>query len=138
MSGWSTISIELVDSDEYHQFFDSFVREDVQEALEQFIAERGGKVFSGCSMTTSVAADGPHMCLLAQRRGYRDWVADADLIEALSTYTTGRAVVVQANDTSDLGTAKYFVLEDGHAVCKDTFAETEDESIGIPVFELAD
>lgn len=107
MSGWTTITLELRDSDEYHDLNNGArVIEDAQDVVHS----KDLQVFTTVPKSKHVDTDTGknHNSLVIVIGGLHDWNENEALLEDLREYSSGRAVVIHANDTSDSGVARYY------------------------------
>jgi hypothetical protein len=118
MTGWSTISIKP--DTESHEGFG--LARMIQDKLIEHSNEHG----------LHTDATRYHGCVVAMIGGYRDWNDDVEVLQSLSQ-PWEKAVICQANDTSDVGHAKYYEPaqsnwhrhKENEPVCIDEFKENE-------------
>lgn len=130
MSGWSTLTVELRDSEEYWDECEAHITDDAQDTLHDFAEEQGLQIFSGTHMASNYDAETgeSNRYLVAVIGGYRDWAEDTTVLDQLGLYTTGRAVVIHANDTSDTGEARLYKHQPMHGwEVKHSYEETQSE-----------
>jgi hypothetical protein len=120
VSGWSTITLEPnADSEGPDEYYG---RRSLEADLLEELNER--EVY-GTVVSHQRGA-------VAEIGGYRDWSEDISILESLGERWE-RAVVIQANDTSDVGDARYFEhaqegwvsYDSGEVACLNSFEENE-------------
>ena len=118
MTGWTTITfeqdIDFVDDEDLE--YDSLI-----DKLEEITQEKS-------LYATLARYHGNVVCMIG---GYREWEEDEELLEEVSNLWS-KAVVCQANDTGDIGHAKYYehskdkdIYNTGKILCLDEFEERE-------------
>lgn len=107
MSGWTTITLELRDSDEYYQLNNEHsVIEDAQDTLHNTDLQVFSTVTKSVHVDTDTGTN--HQSLVIVIGGLYDWNENEALLEQLREYSTGRAVVIHANDTNNMGVARLY------------------------------
>ena len=72
-----------------------------------------------------------HGTVVARVGGYRDWEQDLELAQSIEPPLWDRLVIVQANDTGDIGHAKLYEWRDGFLEMVDGYQETQDEGLHV-------
>ena len=124
MTGWSAITFETVrygDREEIPNWRDYVNRHNTKWPYEQLAYELFELADSPHTVTTrsSVGRN-----IISRWGGYRDWEQDEAVLEELSPLVT-KAVVVQANDTTDTGTARLYQRTSDGFVQTDEYAEQQ-------------
>lgn len=130
MTGWSTITFMVKpyeERDEIPGWRDYVDRHGTKWPREQLANELFTLTDRPRYVTTRAGVvDG----VIARWVDYRDWVADEDVLNEVSNLVT-HAVVVQANDTTDTGTARLYQKTDEGFGVTDQYTESQDEGLHV-------
>lgn len=120
MTGWTVIN--LVENHDYEP------EPDEEDALWLFREKVREVVKEHVDYATFASHNNAY---IAEIGGYRDWGEDREIIEELSEYWS-KAVILHANDTGDVGYAKYYeksqesdIYDTGEVRLLDEFEERE-------------
>lgn len=123
MSSWSTLTLELRDRERYYDETGGRIADDCQDRLHAAVDQ----IFSGVSFARAENSDGEEASyVVAVVGGSRDWSDDVRLIEEVDDLVT-RAVVVHADDTRNIGSARLYECEGDAFVATDEYEETQDD-----------
>lgn len=111
MTGWTTFNFVAVDYDDYNKR--GWPDDDLWDYLDTG--------FSNISLARMSACAGG---IVARVSGYREWEEDESVLMEVEE-CIDKAVVIQANDTSDTGQARLYVKEDSEFVERDSYAEDQ-------------
>lgn len=118
MTGWTTLSIKP-DSEAVERY-------NLTEEIQEWLLEYSNKHDLHTGVTRY------HGCVVAMIGGYRDWEEDVAILNQIDL-PWASAVICQANDTGDVGHAKYYEPaedswiqhQENEPVCLDEFKERE-------------
>lgn len=114
MSSWIALTIELKNHEEFWNEHEEGVSTGSQNTFNEYAREEGLQFFSGTSEATNYRSetDSYHDYLMLIIGGRHDEDEVFEFVEQVENYSTGRFVLVESNDTSDTGTAFYYVKQD--------------------------
>lgn len=119
MSGWSMLNLELIDDKERRRVFRDRHDEFVDVAVQKKAHKEGHR---GQGFISSARY---HGTVVIRISGYREWEQDLRFARQLHPDLWVRAVIVQANDTGDVGEARLYESASGKLEQADSFVEDE-------------
>jgi len=120
MSGWTMFNFEPLNRDELEEI----LPEDewsTSEWLQRKLHEQRA-IHWTCRY---------HGTVIGRRAGYRDWEDDESFVRSLHPEAWSRVVIIQANDTADIGAARLYSNEDGELQQVEEVQESQEEGLHV-------